>query len=769
MSERQNNIIEKEFDLVVCGGGIGGILTAISASRQGLNVALIDDKTGLGGNANAEIGIAIEGASFFCYYPNMREGGLVEEMKERLAKIDPFNRKTLYSVELLFWLEAEGVQVFSELLVDQVDSIDRKILSVSGAQGGTERHYRFKADQFVDATGDGSISAMSGCEFKMGREARCEYGELLAPLEADKGIMGASIQFRASKKDVPSTFTRPDWAYHYKSVEDLPHRLETVPSKPDHGFWWIEYAGSNNDPIGDYEEIRRELHRCLMGTWDFLKNDPSRGLEYWSLDSISISPGKRESRRIIGDHVLTESDIVEQVEFEDTVAYAGWNLDIHVPGGFKSPLKPNVHAFFPWVAHVPLRSLYTRDKDNLWLMGRDMSVSHVALGATRLQATIGAMGHAVGIAAAYAARNKQSCRETAQKNIQEIQQQVLKDGSFIPGIRNEDSHDLAQKAKVSANSEAVLNFVPTDKWIPVGKGRALSFPVTTGVLDKIKIPLRNESDSDAELKLYFSVCDNPNTINEENAIIKEFKVLKPGEQTLTFEINAKDLPKGLYSVLIISSGEVSWQQSDKVPYGTYTYRYEPEHYLIPKNESPDELFAADKPIMMTPKGVPFKWIREKKIRWEYCGSPYNLEKVSVPSVQLSPVQNPYAATEVQSGLSHSDILPELWISDNIDKENPTLTLEWEEEQSLSEVRLVFDTDLDMPQPSTERVETLVKSYSLEYKTNQGWKEVVHCEENEKRFSIHRFTTIKTNSLRLVCKAIHRGGKQARVFEIRCYR
>lgn len=762
-------VIEKEYDLVVCGGGVGGVLTAISASRQGLKTALIDDKTSLGGNANAETGVAIEGASFFCFYPNMRESGLVEELKERLAKIDPFQRKTLNSTEFLFWSEEEGVDVYSELLVDKVERQNNKIVSVGGTQGGTERHYRFKAGQFVDATGDGTIAAMSGCEFKMGREARSEFGELLAPLEADQGIMGASIQFRASEKEFPSTFTRPDWAYEYTSVDDLPHRLSTVPSKPDHGFWWIEYAGSNNDPINDYEEIRKELLRCFMGVWDFLKNDPERDLEYWSLDNVSICPAKRESRRIIGDYIMTESDIVNRTDFEDTVAYAGWNLDIHVPGGFKSPLKPNVHAFFPWIASIPLRSLYARDMDNLWLVGRDMSVSHVALGTTRLQSTIGATGHAVGIAAAYAAKSQQSCRDTTRLHIAKIQQQILKDGSFIPGVRNDDTEDLALSAIASASSEAKLDLSPSRDWLAVGNGRALSFPVTTATLDQIQLPLRNDGDAPVEVKLYFSECEHPNHTSEKNALAEESHILKPGENTVSFDLKLQNLTKGLYSVLVMSHGDVSWRQSANAPYGTYTYLYRPDHYLIPSNESPDELFAAEKPIMMMPDSTSFEWIRETKIRWEYCGSPYDREKVAVPCATTIPAQTVYSASEVLSGMSHSDILPELWISDTMSDAPEYLTLEWEEPQTISEVRLVFDTDLDMPQPTVEMVNTLVKDYSVECRTPDGWQEVVRSENNNKRFSIHRFPALQTDALRLTCREIHKGGQNTRVFEIRCYK
>lgn len=762
--------VKRSFDIAVCGGGIGGVITAISAARKGMRVALLDNKAGLGGNANSEIGVAIEGASFFCFFPNMRETGPVEEMKEQIAAIDPFLRNSLNSATLLFWCVKEGVEVFSEMNVCSVKADGRRILSVSGSQSGSETTFEFEAKEFVDATGDGTIAALANCAFRIGREARAEFGELMAPLEADKGIMGASCGFRASRKKAPSKFARPDWAYVYEKEEDLPFRLCTIKGQPDHGFWWIEYAGDNNDPIGEYDAIRLELLKCVYGVWAYLKNDPKREMELWALDSVSVSPAKRESRRVEGDIIVTESDIVERTQFPDAVAYAGWNLDVHVPGGFKSKLRPNVHAFFPWVAPLPLRALYAKDMDNLWLVGRDISVSHVALGATRLQATIGAMGHAVGIAASLAARSGKSARAIAKDSIKEVQQEILKDGSFIPGVRNCDPNDRARLAKASASSELPLRFGASAQWLPVKAGRSVSFPVTEDGVEILRLKLKSESQSEMEVRLLFARCEHPNHVSHRSPIAESVWTLKPGENEIEWKLGACGLEPGLYAAIAMpqEGGEALWQMSSFEPYGCQTHLYEPERYFVPSKVEECDLFATPKPVMLTPGSEPFEWVRQYKPRYIKLGDPQDRSSAPLPFIAIEPAQRPYSAEQALSGSSHSDIMPELWISDPTQEMPQSLTLSWREPQEVSEIRICFDSDLDMPQPSPVPVDWLVKSYSVEALLNGAWDELASCEGNLSRFKIHKFEKRQAEAVRLKIKEVHGGGRSARVFEVRCY-
>jgi len=779
---------ERCYDLVVCGGGVGGVITAVMAARKGLKVALLDDKAGLGGNACSEIGVGIEGAHFFGFFANMREGGPVEELKERIAELDPYLQNGQNSTVMLFWCHEAGVQVYSELLIDEVATEGRRIVRVAGSQGGTERRLAFRARQFVDATGDGSVAALAGAACMTGREARETFGETLAPERADHGIMGASLLFRASEKKEASTFTRPDWAYEYRTEADLPHRL-VMAGPVSCGFWWIEFAGDHDDPIGEYEEIRVELSKCLYGCWAFMKNDPARKMEKWSLDRVSISPAKRESRRVIGDVVVTEKDIVERTAFPDAVGYAGWNIDIHVPGGFKSPDKPNIHAFFPWVAPLPLRALYARDLDNLWLVGRDISVSHVALGTTRLIATIGTLGHAVACAAALAHHHEFDTRETAQQKSAAIQQEILRDGAFIPGVRNCDPLDLARTATVTATSDHPLQFQPAPEFLPVGRGRALAFPVTGGRLDTVSLCLRNPGSAPVEARLFFAPCLHPNHTSDLAPLAAQSFTVAPGEQTLSWPLHLAGLEDGLYAVGITTAINLTWRwrwpghtvagandtaptglewrACHDVPCGCHTLVLDPDHYCRPEPGTRENLYLAHKSIMLAPSGEDTRWIRERGSRtWR----PQHKSRafVPVPAITVTPLLRPYAATQAISGSSHTDNLPELWISDPVQSLPQTLELAWGTPRAIAEVRLVFDTDLDMGHPAFEPLETLVKAYRVEARIADAWREVARETDNRVRFRVHRFAAVQAEALRLVVDAVHAGGKSARVFELRCY-
>ena len=780
---------DEHYDLVVCGGGVGGVITAVMAALKGLSVALLDNKAGLGGNACSEIGLNVDGAHFFGFFVNMREGGPVEELKEYITTLDPYLTGGQNSTVMLFWCQEAGVRVFSELLIDEVATDGRRIMRVAGSQGGTERRLIFHARQFVDATGDGSIAAMAGAAFMTGREGRTTFGETLAPEKADTGIMGASLLFRASEKKEPTTFTRPTWAYEYRTEADLPHRLSMQKGPVPCGFWWIEFAGDHNDPIGEYEQIRVELSKCLYGAWAFFKNDPSRGMEKWSLDRVSISPAKRESRRVIGDVVIVEKDIVERTAFPDAIAYAGWNIDIHVPGGFKSPDKPNIHAYFPWVAPLPLRALYARDLDNLWLVGRDISVSHVASGATRLQATIGTLGHAVACAAAAAKRHGLFTRETAQQHIAAIQQEILRDGAYIPGIRNEDPLDQARTAVCTATSDQPLSFVLGETALPVGKGRTLSFPLTGGRVDKVTLPLRNPGSTPVEVRLFFSTCLHPNHASDLAPLASKTLRLEPGEQAISWSLNLTDLPDGLYAVGVTTDttlawhwqwpgrarvaadvtheAALEWRASREVPCGCHTLVLDPEYFLLPQPDTRDNLYAVNKTIMMAPSDEDTRWVREKTNRvWR--PQHQNGTPTPVPCIEMSPAPHPYAAGQVVSGVSHADRMPELWISDPAQPLPQAIELSWNTQRTLAEVRLVFDTDLDMSHPAFEPVDTLVKSYRLEVYTDGHWREVAREIDNRIRFRIHTFPALQASAVRLVVEAVHAGGKSARVFEMRCY-
>ncbi len=186
----------------------------------------------------------------------------------------------------------------------------------------------------------------------------------------------------------------PAFARDFSSPDAFPYRehnhLKWAP-------WWIEWGGEL-DMIHQHQEIKEELTKIVYGFWDHVKNHGDHGMENYALIRLSPILGKRESRRVEGPYMLTQNDIMKQRRFPDAVAYGGWPIDLHPPEGIYYPGAPADQTFIdPY--EIPLRCLYSRDIKNLFMVGRDISVSHVALGTTRVMATIATMGQAVGTAA----------------------------------------------------------------------------------------------------------------------------------------------------------------------------------------------------------------------------------------------------------------------------------------------------------------------------------------------------------------------------------
>jgi hypothetical protein len=223
----------------------------------------------------------------------------------------------------------------------------------------------------------------------------------------------------------------------------------------EYGYWWVEWGGAI-DTIRDNERIRFELLSIALGVWDYIKNSGEHPTsENWALDWLGMLPGKRGSRRINGDHILTEHDLTGKTGgFHDAVCIGGWPMDDHPPGGFdRHDLKPLRSIPPPFPYNIPLRALYSRNVNNLMMAGRNISASHVAFTSARVMATCSVIGQAMGTAAAYCVKNNLLPRQLAidKPRMAELQQVLLRDDQTIRNIRNTDPLDLACKAEVVAS------------------------------------------------------------------------------------------------------------------------------------------------------------------------------------------------------------------------------------------------------------------------------------------------------------------------------
>ncbi len=420
--------VTHEADLCVIGGGLAGMCAAIAAARHGARVVLMQDRPVLGGNASSEIRMWICGA----HQENNRETGIIEELQlENLAR----NPAPSYAMWDAVLYTAVAYQPNLTLLLNcscraAVTDAGR-VREVTGWQLTTETEHTVRAALFSDCSGDSVLAAMAGADFRIGREAAGEHNEDIEPPVADKRTMGQSCLLQPRETPRPQPYAPPAWANYYASPEDLPYR--TLHVGGGNNFWWIELGGEY-DSIHDTEMLRHELLKVAYGVWDLVKNrGPQKDeLANWALDWVGFLPGKRESRRCLGDHILTQNDVRAEGRFDDVIAYGGWSMDDHHPGGVATREKPTIFHPAPAPFGVPYRSLYSRNLDNLFFAGRNISATHAAMSSTRVMATCATMGQAVGTAAALALRHGLSPRGVYQERLGELQQLLMDDDCYLP-------------------------------------------------------------------------------------------------------------------------------------------------------------------------------------------------------------------------------------------------------------------------------------------------------------------------------------------------
>ncbi|MGN0174516.1 MAG: FAD-dependent oxidoreductase [Acutalibacteraceae bacterium] len=444
--------LSKTYDVVVIGGGLSGMCAAISSARHGAKTALVHNRPVLGGNASSEIRMHICGADRHADRANARETGILEEI---LLLNKSRNDKNNYSwpvFDSCMWEKCrfqKNLDLYLNTNFDDVLMNGNKIQTVFATGLNNETKYTFTADYFIDATGDGMLGALSGAEYMYGREDKTAFLEKDALDTADNYTMGNSIMFYAVDTGKPYKFVKPDWAYTY-TEEDMNHRPH---NNVNSGYWWIELGGKSLHTIYDAEELRDELTKTVYGIWDHIKNGGDHGAENYKLEWVGALPGKRESRRLVGDYILREEDLLNATPFDDAVAYGGWSMDCHVIEGFlSSENEPTRYIHFDDVYPIPYRSLYSKNIENLFLGGRAISASHLAFASTRVMGTTSVCGQAVGTAAALAKEKGLTPRELG-KHITELQQMLLKDDCYIPNFKNEDKNDFAKEAKITASSQ----------------------------------------------------------------------------------------------------------------------------------------------------------------------------------------------------------------------------------------------------------------------------------------------------------------------------
>ncbi|MGJ8658336.1 MAG: FAD-dependent oxidoreductase [Cellulophaga fucicola] len=445
-------------DVVVVGAGMAGICAAVSSARMGNKTVLIQDRPVLGGNASSEIRVTVNGVqSLRNKHIVERETGVLEEM---LIENWHFNEQESYPVwdHVLydFVTREKNLDLYLNTQAFDVVKDGDKIKSVSARQTTTEMAYTFNANVFIDSSGDGLMAAMAGAEYRIGREGKEEFGESFAPDVPDNWVMGDCIMMITKDVGRPIKFNPPTYAIPFDAETAFKDKHRKIKQVKE-GFWWVE-IGSNKDIIGEREEIKRKLLARFYGVWDHIKNSGDfPEAENLALDWIGSVPGRRESRRFMGDYILTQPDMEEYRHFNDTVAYGGWSLDEHCPGGIENLTEPAsyFHSRFEQVYEIPFRCLYSKNVSNLMMAGRNVSVSHMALSSSRIIATCALMGQAVGTASALCIEHGVTPKELGKKYINDLQEQLLRDDSYLPNRAANDKNDKAKQASIILGSSTI--------------------------------------------------------------------------------------------------------------------------------------------------------------------------------------------------------------------------------------------------------------------------------------------------------------------------
>ena len=474
---------QSAFDVIVVGGGMTGICAAIAAARHGAKTALVQDRPVLGGNASSEIRMHICGASSNMMKPNAEETGILREILLENRRVNDYYNFSVWDRVLhSAVMDTENLTVFLNTAMYDADTQGKRITAIHCYQLTTEIHWTLTAPVFCDCTGNGTLGFMAGAPFRLGSEGKAEYHEPHAPEQPNLERMGNTLLFKAVDRGEPVEFVPPRDAYKFtehqlryrkhadlrspdgqadeqeadevlNNLDEATKSLVTDSYCVDYGYWWIELTGEKADIIEEYEDIRDELIKCVYGVWDHIKNGGDHGAANYDLQWVGMLPGVRESRRMEGEYMLTECDLIDNRVFEDAVAYGGWESDNHVAHGLLDFDKmPSTIFAFKGLYTIPYRSYVAKDMDNLFISGRSMGASKLAMASSRVMGTCAVGGQAVGTAAALC--KKYGCTPSQVKeHITELQQMLLKDDCYIPGFRNEDPLDLARQAEVSASSE----------------------------------------------------------------------------------------------------------------------------------------------------------------------------------------------------------------------------------------------------------------------------------------------------------------------------
>lgn len=416
------------YNLVVVGGGLSGVAAAVSAAREGLSVLLIEKSGCLGG--------AISNClvyPFMPYWTKIKDGGTVtkkylsqgifKEMKERHDKYvsdckdHEFNSE-YFKIVLDDMTADAGVEVLFHSIISEVKTMDAVITEIGII--ARSRHFTVEADFFIDATGDGDLFFLAGCDYQTGRTS-------------DGFCQPMTTCFRMSGVDLDLfTEERPRLQELYKEKQasgEITNPRENILVFFGVGEDVLHFNSTRVvklDPTDPFDVSRAEViaRRQVHELISFLKEN-SKAFDESALISVAVNIGIRESRKLKGVYVLTDEDLINCTRFEDSIALGNYDIDIHSPTGTGTS-----HRYFADGEYytIPYRSLLPKEFNNLLVAGRCISATHEAQASVRIMPICCCLGEAAGTAAGIACKTQKNAHTV---DIKAVQKKLTENGAVL--------------------------------------------------------------------------------------------------------------------------------------------------------------------------------------------------------------------------------------------------------------------------------------------------------------------------------------------------
>jgi len=740
VAKRELRVERLRADLVVVGGGMAGACCAITAARAGARVVLVQDRPVLGGNASSEVRLWVLGATAHMGNNNRwaREGGVIDEILVENLWRNREGNPVIFDTILLEKACAEPrLTLLLNTAVMGVRKDGRRLSAVQAFCSQNSTRYEIEGQLFCDASGDGSVAYLAGASYRMGAEDAREFGEKFAPdPEAYGELLGHTVYFYSRDSGKPVEFVPPSYAL--KDITAIPRWRNVGPKQHGCTYWWFEWGG-RLDTVHDTEKIKWELWRVVYGVWNFIKNSgrypEARNM---TLEWVGLIPGKRESRRFVGDYMLTQHDIIEQRQFGDAVSFGGWSIDLHPADGVYSPRPPCDQWHSRGVYQIPYRCLYSKDVPNLFLAGRIISVSHVAFGSTRVMATCASAAQAAGMAAATcAARNLLPRDLTNPKRMRELQRDLQRSGQHIPLC---EPHPL--EGAVSASSALRLGLIPDDgPLIPLTRSVAQVLPHTGGRIPRFTLWLHASKPTTVRFELRIS--GRPGNFTPDRTLaVRDVRV--PEGQNTPVEVDfGTTAGPGYIFVCAMRNEAVSVHASDLRVTGLVSVFHR-------RTQQTDGDIGIETFELWCPDRRP---------------GGHNVAMAIEPPIEAFGPEN------VVNGRSRPEALVNAWVADPADP-RPTLTVTLgAEPRRVAGVTLVFDTDCDHPMESVQygHPERAVPFCVKRYRVLADGERVLHvCSENHQTRNAIRFTEpVETRTLAIEIEETW--SAPAAVFEVQIQR